>query len=756
MEDHDRHGDSTMVGPSVAPMLEIVRGNEKGKTVRLKLKTQIGRERDNDVVLTDPRVSRYHTLIELVNGQWLIQDLGSANGTLVNDQPAGDRQALAADDRITVGDTHLVFQPSQLGAPHAAPTGAPQAEERAPRGLPERISPRWSPAWLAGAAILLVALAGVIIFAFLRSGRPVEEATERATTSPDAVPEDFGLVYEDDFSDPGSGWDDAFDRYTTKQYGNNKYYIEVTTSNLVAWGLANRNVGDFRLEVDTAQETGPNNNGYGILFRFQDRDNFYRFDVSGDGFFLLSKFHDGEWVTLVPWTASSAINVGEAANRLAVEAIGNQIRVYANDRLLSEVEDEAFTGGNFGFFASTFSEPNLTVSFDDIKLWTPKGQEVAIIPTATPTRFVRATPTPMVTGVTAESAALATTEAPPTATVEPETPAAETATAEPEETPTAGLSTPEGPLGTPTVTPTAEPLPEYVSRDLPPPRNAVALAGRFVFPVFDAAAGTYHIFAADPDGGNRRLVVAEASQPDVGAGGQRITYRSWKVDSRGLTERGIAGGDTWRFNTFFEAARPTFSPDGQMLLFHSRQAGDTPAIYRTLGTEHLVLRRDGSPIQGEAPAWTPDGRFVYKGCLGASCGLILTNLDGSFPVQLTYDPGDTNPAVSPDGKTVAFMSQRSGDWDVYSVNIDGTDLAQLTSDSGNDGLPAWAPNGSALAFVSDRDGTWEVWAMDPDGENQRPLFEMGGSVDGRVQSDFRNARGWLEERIVWSAAAGDQ
>ena len=64
------------------------------------------------------------------------------------------------------------------------------------------------------------------------------------------------MIYEDDFGDSSSGWDDAFDAYTTKQYGNNRYQIEVTTSNLVAWGLANRDVADFEVEVEAKLEDG--------------------------------------------------------------------------------------------------------------------------------------------------------------------------------------------------------------------------------------------------------------------------------------------------------------------------------------------------------------------------------------------------------------------------------------------------------------------------------------------------------------------
>jgi Tol biopolymer transport system component len=102
---------------------------------------------------------------------------------------------------------------------------------------------------------------------------------------------------------------------------------------------------------------------------------------------------------------------------------------------------------------------------------------------------------------------------------------------------------------------------------------------------------------------------------------------------------------------------------------------------------------------------------------------------------------------------VAFMSHRTGNWDVYIVGIDGTGLTQLTADTANDGLAAWSPDGRTVAFVSDRDGAWAMWAMNADGKNQRPLFDLGGPIDGRVQLDVQNSRGWLEERIVWTVGS---
>ena len=407
--------------------------------------------------------------------------------------------------------------------------------------------------------------------------------------------------------------------------------------------------------------------------------------------------------------------------------------------------------GNFGFFANTFSDPNLITSFDNIKLWTPQGEALALIPTVTPTRFM---PTPTAALVPeAEVVAEPTDGTRPVDTIEVETPT-------PASTAGPVVVVTSAPPATPSPTPL--PLPEYASRDVPLARNAVSLTGRFCFPVFDPETGTYNVFFANVDGSDRELVVEEASQPRLNSDGTRIAFRSWKADSRGLIERAVADGDGWRFNSFFESARPAYAPDDQSFLFHSREGGAEPAIYRTTGAEHQVLRREGGPIQGESPAWVDNDRFVYKSCLGGDCGLILSNLDGGFSTQLTQDPSDVNPDeltrrwratypdVSPDGQNIVFMSRRSGNWDVYVVGIDGSGLSQLTSDVDDDGLPIWLADGTTIAFVSDRDSVWAMWAMDADGDNQRPLFELEGSIDGVVQIDVQNARGWTEETIAWT------
>ena len=75
------------------------------------------------------------------------------------------------------------------------------------------------------------------------------------------------------------------------------------------------------------------------------------------------------------------------------------------------------------------------------------------------------------------------------------------------------------------------------------------------------------------------------------------------------------------------------------------------------------------------------------------------------------------PAFSPDGRKIAFGSSRSGDFEIYAMNADGSDIVRLTQSPGLDARPAWSPDGTRIAFTSNRDGNYEIYVMDTDGSN---------------------------------------
>ena len=87
---------------------------------------------------------------------------------------------------------------------------------------------------------------------------------------------------------------------------------------------------------------------------------------------------------------------------------------------------------------------------------------------------------------------------------------------------------------------------------------------------------------------------------------------------------------------------------------------------------------------------------------------------------------DSYPMFSPDGKKSAFESNRTGNFEIYTMDIHGTRIKQLTYDAAFDGTPAWSPDGKQIVFASERDNDPEIYIMNPDGSNQKRLTNIKG------------------------------
>jgi Tol biopolymer transport system component len=92
--------------------------------------------------------------------------------------------------------------------------------------------------------------------------------------------------------------------------------------------------------------------------------------------------------------------------------------------------------------------------------------------------------------------------------------------------------------------------------------------------------------------------------------------------------------------------------------------------------------------------------------------LYMKSIDGVAVVQLTSDPAsDIQPAFSPDGRRVAFASNRGGQWDIWVVNTDGGPALRITDSMADEVHPSWSPDGRQLVFCSlpADGGQWELW-----------------------------------------------
>lgn len=197
----------------------------------------------------------------------------------------------------------------------------------------------------------------------------------------------------------------------------------------------------------------------------------------------------------------------------------------------------------------------------------------------------------------------------------------------------------------------------------------------------------------------------------------------------------MASGATTRLEAGRHLYELAFAPDGSVIY----AAGGDALIYRMpFDAAHGVLAGPVEPIavagvpgvRGLSVA--PDGRRLAFAGLGLNSQIWAQPLgpDGTpagGPRALTDDTSRRNSmaVVSPDGARVAYRSTRRGEPpNVWVMNIDGTAKVQLTSDHSAEGQPTWYPDGRRVAYFSNRDGTIGFWSVDIEARREELVLDV--------------------------------
>ncbi len=216
--------------------------------------------------------------------------------------------------------------------------------------------------WWAGALLLLLVLAGC---------RP---QPEQQTLAGPASPED--VIFADDFSPATVGkWQLEGDERGQSLLQDGQLIIEVNDANTVQYvALAEQSFANFALEVDATLLAGSTDSTYGVLFRMTGPDQFYRFDITGNGLFVVERYDEGGgWTRLTDdWQESALLHQGvNATNRLGVLVVGGTFNFYANGELLLQLADARYSGGAIALDAGTYGQPGLRVAFDNLVVSQP-------------------------------------------------------------------------------------------------------------------------------------------------------------------------------------------------------------------------------------------------------------------------------------------------------------------------------------------------------------------------------------------------
>lgn len=182
------------------------------------------------------------------------------------------------------------------------------------------------------------------------------------------------VLFHDTFSDTDSGWPSASDAEKTAGYlADGTYQIQAMTTQQDVWAHPGQAFSDVSVEVDATKSSGPENNGFGVICRFVDNDNFYYFMVSSDGFQVIGKYEGGEnkYLTAEQMQPTAAINAGSSGNHLRGDCVGSTLTLYANGQQISSITDTSFTSGDVGLIVGTFDDPNVGVTFDNFTVYQP-------------------------------------------------------------------------------------------------------------------------------------------------------------------------------------------------------------------------------------------------------------------------------------------------------------------------------------------------------------------------------------------------
>jgi serine/threonine protein kinase len=242
----------------------------------------------------------------------------------------------------------------------------------------------------------------------------------------------------------------------------------------------------------------------------------------------------------------------------------------------------------------------------------------------------------------------------------------------------------------------------------------------------------------------------DVHQPNWSPRGYRIAYWARPLGSgqRDLWTVSSRGGEPIRVtNDAFTDWNPVWAPDGHYLYFSSDRGGSMN-LWRV-----PIAEKSGNILGQPEPITTPS---VYSGYISLSRNghrlLYAQKVEAANIYKVVFDPSRETvlgqpvtitqgsrvnfaPCLSPDGRWVAFHSLGQQE-DIFVIATDGSGLRQLTDDIYKDRSPEWSPDGKKIAFMSDRSGKFQIWIVNLDGSGLRQLTdETSGAVGGTWSPD---------------------
>jgi Tol biopolymer transport system component len=194
---------------------------------------------------------------------------------------------------------------------------------------------------------------------------------------------------------------------------------------------------------------------------------------------------------------------------------------------------------------------------------------------------------------------------------------------------------------------------------------------------------------------------------------------------------------------------PAWRPDNDRIVYRSSSDDNVRNLWQVSASDPVPEQ-----LTSLVGMWTGghsvsnDGRIAYSATWHDTI-LTTYDIESQRTVALTsHTQSNFGPRFSPDGRSIAYQSDRTGDNEIWVHDLDGKEH-RITKTPGEDMYPDWSPDGKRLVFVSDRDGSPRIYVADLESGNIRPLQEHEGiALDAGAGRDSMSAR--------WSPRSSDE
>ncbi len=182
------------------------------------------------------------------------------------------------------------------------------------------------------------------------------------------------VLFQDDFTDPASGWENlTHEQHGASDYFDGYYRMHIKGQQQMLLASPGLSFIDVRLETDTIKVIGSSNDIFGLVCRALDQENYYFFVISSDGYYGVGKVIDGiqSMINTSGMMPSEVIHQGKSGNHLRADCVGDRLELSVNGQLLASVSDTELVKGEVGLLVGNFSTAENVVLFDNFSVVNP-------------------------------------------------------------------------------------------------------------------------------------------------------------------------------------------------------------------------------------------------------------------------------------------------------------------------------------------------------------------------------------------------